>query len=90
MKPPFSYEVIDPDADGRRHYRIRDANDDRIATSYVEDNAREVVRLMNKGVASERLGCVMGMPALGSRALFPEELSALVEEAKQWEKRNKK
>ena len=45
----YGYEEICPDADGRRHYRVYDANDDRIATCYVEDNARRVVRLMNAG-----------------------------------------
>lgn len=91
MKPPFSYEVIDPDADGRRHYRIRDANDDRISTSYVEENAREIVRLMNLGARLDAPsgGCVMGMPAPGSRALFPDELAAMVEEAKRWEEAHK-
>ena len=55
MKPLFSYEKISPDADGRTHFRIRDANDDRIATCYVEDNAREIVIRLNKleGIESE-------------------------------------
>jgi hypothetical protein len=46
----YSYETI-TDRDGQRCYRIRDGADNRIATSYVEKNAQEVVRLMNIGLA---------------------------------------
>jgi hypothetical protein len=47
-KPPFSYEPIaDLDARSGFHYRIRDANDDRIGTSYLEANAQFIVDALN-------------------------------------------
>ena len=49
MKAPFHYETISPDANGTVSYRITDANDDRISTSYNEEHAQEIVRLMNIG-----------------------------------------
>jgi hypothetical protein len=47
-KPPFSYEPIaDADARSGFHYRIRDANDDRIGTSYLKENAEFIVEALN-------------------------------------------
>lgn len=51
-RPPFSYEKIkDRHQRGGFHYRIRDAQDDRIATTYDEAHATMIVELLNKGVA---------------------------------------
>lgn len=58
MKGPISYEVIDFNhlrgvKRGEKHFRVRDADDNRIATCYVEANAQEIVRLMNLGLKAE-------------------------------------
>ena len=53
---PFSYEVISPDFEGRTHYRIRDERDDRIATSYIEEHAKMIVKLMNLGYNLVEIG----------------------------------
>lgn len=50
----FGYQKIENDVDGRTHYRVHDSNDDRIATCYVEDNAKLVVRLLNLGAEAAK------------------------------------
>lgn len=44
-KPPFKYEAY-PD-----HFRVSDANDDRVATCFLEANARKLVKLLNDRAA---------------------------------------
>jgi hypothetical protein len=47
VTPPFSIEECED------HYRIADSNDDRVATSWVGEDARELVRRLNTGAALE-------------------------------------
>lgn len=53
VEGPFGCEMIAPDSEGRTHWRIHDGADNRIATSYVEGNARLIVRALNGAV----VGC---------------------------------
>lgn len=47
-KGPFSYETIeDKNVRGGYHWRVRDADDNRIATCFVEDNAKFIVERLN-------------------------------------------
>ena len=50
----YSYEAI-TDSAGARHFRVRDADDNRVATCFLEDNARLVVGALNvaDGAAQE-------------------------------------
>ena len=48
MKAPFSYEKrLGPY--GGWEFRVADANDDRVATCWDEQNAKEIVRRLNAG-----------------------------------------
>lgn len=48
-KPPFSYENIeDLLSPYKVHYRVRDGDDNRIATCYEEGNARFIVATLNQ------------------------------------------
>jgi hypothetical protein len=46
----YGYEQITPDADGRTHWRVFDAQDNRVATCYVEANAALVTDALNRAV----------------------------------------
>lgn len=48
---PYGYEKINSVKDGV-NFRIYDADDNRIATSYIEENAQLIVQLMNKGLTT--------------------------------------
>ena len=50
---PYGYEKIAL-PDETPHYRIYDADDNRIATCFQEGHAKLIVRLMNLGLAADR------------------------------------
>lgn len=50
MKGPFSVQTIeDKKTRSGKLYRITDAEDDRVATCYLRENADEIVELLNLG-----------------------------------------
>lgn len=52
----YSYTAIQGSSGiGQYHFRIAAPNDDAVAFSYIENNARLVVELMNKGMAADEL-----------------------------------
>lgn len=57
MADRYTYQAIQGSGFSDAHYRITDTiGDDRVATCYLEGNARTVAGLMNRGAEFERLG----------------------------------
>lgn len=78
---PFGYEVIDPDSEGRRHLRIFDRSDSRIATCYSEENARFIVRTLNRDVVGECAICWHERRQIAS--LCPEHEKEVAQQAEE-------
>jgi len=48
---PFSWELIPKSVHVVQNYRIRDSEDNRIATCYSEENATFIVKMLNKAAS---------------------------------------
>lgn len=63
MGEEYSYEIIEPDSEGNRHFRIRDSADNRIATCYLEENAKFIVDRLNGKMVDLHFAKLEGLEA---------------------------
>ncbi len=79
--PEYTYECVSRSGMGDVHYRIRNAADNRVATCYLEADARLVVRLMNAGQAATELltACEAVLEFLGQKVPDGQEMVPLAQ-----------
>jgi hypothetical protein len=79
MKAPFSYERI-PDSTAPHHFhlRIADADDNRVATSYDEGNAAQLVALLNGARSQEASNLEVREVLERWRGALPVEVVGLI------------